>query len=171
MGRLEPVTPLNEDLILPIMGGDGQWRDYVLKPSTAEEWVRISAIRQTMVAGPLRASKRDSDSMPDSQMGFDELILGAETCAAMIADAIDGKDFQRAVKTGFQWRASGCDDEVAAAVWSGKSLSPDSTTLTGTDGDEASSTPTQTSGSGMSSPPDTSSPEPEPGSGSGPSGT
>ena len=112
---------LDEDLVLPLRGADGEMRDYTI---TAPDWP--SALRARAMAGLADTLSLGKEPSADELAAAGELgddavhtfALGADTYRAVIADGVGAEQFARAVTTALFFKMGNA--KAAEAVWSGK---------------------------------------------------
>lgn len=114
----EIATPINEDLVLPLAGADGVIRKYAVKPTRASQWMGLSALNRAIEAEVQGRPYADDEAAAIGRA--QEILLGADVAAQMVADDVLFADMQRATRTARMWHLTGCDTEAAMAEWSGK---------------------------------------------------
>lgn len=144
---------VDQDLVLPIQGKDGEVRKYRIKPATAAQYVTLQALWS--VEGLGQTPQGENAERLKAIDSFDKawaLTLG-DASKQMLDDGVSAADLRRASQTAYQWHLTGGDDAAAEAVWSGKAQSPpettpDSGTPSGGDSAEANTTSKRSSTSG-----------------------
>ena len=112
---------LDEDLVLPLRGADGQMRDYTI---TAPDWpTMLRARAMGHVADALSIGKDPDETQvflagEIGEEAVNTFALGDDTYQTMLADGVGAEQMARAITTALFFKMG--STAAAEAVWSGK---------------------------------------------------